>query len=283
MSLILSDDFMKHVAKEIGCELKILRQAIGSYEPSKNPVAPKKKELPKNTSKEVKLDTHTCDRVKNGYVVPCGAVARNKMIIDGEEQWFCGPPSGNSGCYRIMIRREKKKVPEVSKKVEPKKKKAAPKKAVSSKSAPAGSKGKLVKKVTRKKQLRLKETKLADGTSIFYDFKTRIVFDSKTEEAYAHLSKGKELEELSDDNIRFLEASNLSFRIDEAESSSEEEVEESSDEESEEESNVPEKEESSDEEPEEEAFEEESSDEESEEDAFEDESSGDEEYDIEDN
>jgi len=178
----------------------------------------------KPSASESDDEKHTCDRVPRGKTDPCGKNAKNKVDDEGSVFWYCG--TERSGCYKSILlaqKRQKKVAASKPKGKAPAKKAPAPKTTTKPKAKkPTTNAGRktasdtksksLVHKVTKRQKLDIKKVKVG-GKVLWVDSQSRVLFDRATQEAYGVLAKdNKTTEPLSEENIRWLEASGVAIR-----------------------------------------------------------------------
>lgn len=251
---IFNAEFLEHLAAELSCEVSDIEKAIASFgeaPPVPNPVKPDRKKVPakekplpakgkpsastsdeENNSQngEIESDSdgekHTCDRIPRGKTDACGKSAKNRFEgDDGTVNWYCG--TEKSGCFKSILLGQKRQTKlSVSKsksgsnfskkdsvKAPPAKK---PSTNTGRKIASNAKTNSLLNKVSKRQTLDIKKIKVGNKV-LWVDIQSRVLFDRGTQEAYAVLAKdNKTIQPLSDENIRWLEASGISIRIEES-------------------------------------------------------------------
>lgn len=205
---LFSKQLVNHLSNELDCNKEDVENALNSFLPNSKPEKDVKKSS-KNT---------TCERIPRGRADPCGKGAKNSLIdLEGVERWYCAP------CYKCAqnkIQREKEK--NASENIAKEATKPGKKKNTNStqkerkKEADIKSEV-LCRKVTRTNRINAKRYKMKNGTTVFMDRDTRILFEpakNKGDEpkAYAKLDEDEEIVDLEDKEIRFLEANNVAIK-----------------------------------------------------------------------
>jgi hypothetical protein len=224
---LFSDEFIKHLAKELDCSPKNIRRAISTYDSSEQATVVPKKTKVKKTGKQVTIkkkddnEKHLCERVKRGKTEPCGKNAQNRLMVNGKEQWYCGPKSGNSGCFSVMLKQQANN--NLSKQNDEDKEQKTTYKSLT------GLKKNKKDSVTKSKDLLTKtihthdykprKVKTKGGETVYADPTTNIVFDRETKEAYGKY-KNKKVIPLESEDIRRLESDGQKIRREDKDSES---------------------------------------------------------------
>lgn len=209
---LFSKQLVNHLSNELDCDKEDVENALNSFLPSSKPEKPVKEEV-KKSSKNA-----TCERIPRGRTDPCGKGAKNSLIdLEGVERWYCAP------CYKCAqnkIQREKEKnASETIAKEAPKPgKKKTTNSTQKERKKEADIKSEvLCRKVTRTNRINAKRYKTKNGTTVFMDRDTRILFEpaknkGDSPKAYAKLDEDEEIIDLEDKEIRFLEANNVTIK-----------------------------------------------------------------------
>ena len=226
MSLFI-DSFANHLSNELNVELEDVTKAINKFGIGNAKITeqiPITKQnlldlnpVSKSTTSQISSSTgkekHPCCRVKRGQTDTCGK-SSTKCIGD---KWYCG--TLKSGCYSIMIKKAAENaISETSTQTSVKTKSKTTSKLSSTnaerKAVRDNISKQLIKKVTKQTEIRVVCIDTNDGTKLYYEKEHRILFDPKTDEAYGCLDDDNNtINELSDENIRWLESNNCSIRI----------------------------------------------------------------------
>lgn len=177
---IFSKSFVEYLAADLGVSEQNIENSIRGFV--------NKLKLPNRVEYEIEPKikssnlTKKCCRIINGKNAPCGKDAQSVISANGVEMWYCG--SSNSGCYSILasnsdsIVNTQKNDPIVLK-------------TVLSKVSP--------------KSLEFKKIKIGKKTvTVGCHDKDQIVFEN--DKACGRIEGKKIIEELTQDQIRYLEA-----------------------------------------------------------------------------
>lgn len=232
-----------HLASELEVSVKDVTTALENFgldehalssdespEPQRKPI--KKKNVPptkdrpvvdkpkesKSSDSELSKEVYPCERVKRGQPDSCGKNSRRFVEgKDGSKHWYCG--GEKSGCYPIALKATSEKSLESSSTKKPTKggqKESSSKKPTTNvgRKALADERSEsLLRKVTQTKKLHAVSIRTESHGKLYYDKKTRILFDNQTQEAYGVLAEDKDtINPLDDENIRWLEANGYLIR-----------------------------------------------------------------------
>lgn len=191
------DNLVKHLSEQLDKPEEDIRNALDSVCTQTTSSASKpvktttkketttKKAPPAKKTTNVKVETHTCERVKRGKTEPCGNNAKNC----DDDVWYC------NACYKVQI---KKKETPTAKNQKVKNNDTKKDKKVCD----------LLDTLTKKQQIRMKN-KTVNGVEYLYSPDENILFDKKHNAVGLYDEKKKIKLPLTKDKIRWCETHNL--------------------------------------------------------------------------
>jgi hypothetical protein len=145
-------------------------------------------------SKKSESTVHKCERIPRGKSEPCGKTAKKSIEVDGKLRWYCG--TENAGCYHSILGSSNKKEKNEKSIVLPKK---------TSEDVKSQS---LVHKFVKKESIFTRSV-MVNGEKTHIHPDTRVLF-RRNGKAYGVLDKDdKTILSINDENVRWLEASNI--------------------------------------------------------------------------
>lgn len=210
------DEICEHFAEKLEVTKSAVKKAIKSFGESTDvSVSSSETEsVVKKPKKQVRSsgddEKHLCERIKRGQSEPCGKNAKRSIENDdGELAWYCG--GEKSGCYSIALKASKQTSlpPEAKKSTD-----TSPLKTNEERKKYSDLKSKeLLKKVNKKEEIKLMKVHSDKYGDIYIHKTTKVVFDSKKEEAYGVYDMSEDqINEIDDENIRWLEANSVKVR-----------------------------------------------------------------------
>lgn len=214
-------EFYSHLAEKLNTDTETVENAISDYisgpKIEKKKIPTKQTSKPKQTPKKDVIEQpekHTCERIPNRKIDPCGKNAKKFLEDNGVKRWYCG--TEKSGCYKASAGALIKKVTQTSKKPvaassssAKKKDKTLPeKKKISDESSK-----KLVQNILKSRDLHPRTIKNKGKRFHIIPANRILVERVKPHEAYGVLDDDDwTVLPLDDDKIRWLEANNIPIK-----------------------------------------------------------------------
>lgn len=200
-----SEKLVSHLSAQLNCKVSDVEKALNSF----CGIEPKIEQ--KTSGSSSSSTSNTCERIRRGQVDPCGKNAKKCIKdLEGVERWYCTPCAK---CVETRLKKEREK--KASDTIAKEATKPGKKPTQREKKTQADIKSEvLLGKVTRKNNIAAKRYKLKNGKSVYMDRSSRILFDGTRENivAYAKLNDKDEIEDLEDEEFRFLEALNIPIK-----------------------------------------------------------------------